>query len=366
MKITFNRKNLLEAIDFVASIVPSHAVVEAVKTVKIIPEENRVIFMTTNLDQMTEAVIEAEIVDAMEPFLVNAEMLHKIVKILDGQEVILNYTQNVCNVQSNGSTYKLMTMTTDDFPEFINFTEKYTATINSNELIAGINGTIFCVNDSSVQEMYKGVNFSFETDKVTLVSLDGFRVAVRNLPCEANRFQCIIPGKTLEIIPKNFTEETIVVSADDKFVSFSNNKFKVISKLLNGTFLDYKTAVPTEINATVNMDTQKLLNLLNKASLVTGEKVRQPIVLTVGNDEIEASVTSTIGAFEEYAPAETQGNLEKIGLNTKFFLQAIKAIKDENVQLKFMSPLKPCLITPVDDSDKYLYLILPIRVRNAA
>lgn len=364
MKIIFEKKALLEVLDFVVSVVPNHAVLDCVKCLKIVPDVDRVTFMGTNMDQMAEGIVAAKVEDPGNPFLVDAAMLYKIVKALEGPDITIKFAQTVCMVQSCGSSFKLAVIDPEEFPEFINFTEKFKASVNTMDLVEAINGTAFCISANNVQEAYRGVKFEFDSSKLTLVALDGFRVGVRKLDCVSDVYSGIVPAKTLDAISRGFTDEKTEISADDKFISFSNGKFKLISKLINGSFLDYKTALPSAKGAKVVIDTQKLGNMLTKAGLVVGEKVRQPLVLKIGDDFVNAQIVSTLGGFEDVVPAQTEGYLEKIGLNNKFFLQAVKAIKDENVVLQFASAFQPIQILPEDGSDKFLYIVLPIRVRD--
>lgn len=364
MKIVFEKKSLLEALEFCVSVVPGHAVLDCMKCLKIVPDTDRVTFMGTNMDQMAEAFVEAKVDDVGNPFLVDATMLYKIVKALEGPDITIKFTQNVCVVQSCGSSFKLAVVDPEDFPEFINFTERFNTSVNTEKLMDAISGTIFCASANNVQEAYRGIKFDFDSTKLTLIALDGFRVGVRKVDCVSDTYSGIVPTKTLEVIAKSFSGENVDVSADDKFIAFKNGRYKLISKLINGTFLDYHTAIPKDKSAKLVVETEKLGNMLTKANLVVGEKIRQPLVLKIGDDFINAQIISTLGGFEDIVPAQTEGMLEKIGLNNKYFLQAVKAIKDENVVLQFASAFQPVQVLPEDGSDKFLYIILPIRVKD--
>ena len=53
-----------------------------------------------------------------------------------------------------------------------------------------------------------------------------------------------------------------------------------------------------------------------------------------------------------------------IGFNPKFFIDALRVIDEEEVNLYMVNPKAPCFIK--DDEGKFIYLILPVNFNTAA
>jgi hypothetical protein len=103
---------------------------------------------------------------------------------------------------------------------------------------------------------------------------------------------------------------------------------------------------------------KELLSCIDRASLLIREADKTPIVLNIGDDNLELKINSNMGSMKEDIDIRKEGKDILIGFNPKFIMDALRVIDDENVDIYLFNPKAPCFIK--DKEESYIYLILPI------
>ena len=148
-----------------------------------------------------------------------------------------------------------------------------------------------------------------------------------------------------------------------KHIIFKINGYHVISRLLEGDFLDYNAAIPKVEKTTVEVSTRMLTEGIERTSLLISDRLRSPIKLNISEDLIRISCSTTIGKAYDEVGCKIQGEDVIMGFNNKYLLDALKASDCDMVKLQLNGALSPMRIVPLE-GESFLFLVLPVREKN--
>ena len=144
---------------------------------------------------------------------------------------------------------------------------------------------------------------------------------------------------------------------------FEVGAYALISRLLDGEFLDYNAAIPKAHSTEVEVDTKIIISAIDRMSLMIADRVKSPLRCIFDENVIRMSTSTTIGAANDKVPAKIEGNRVEIGFNNRFLLDAFRACDLDTVKVTLNGPLSPITVVPVE-GDSFLFLVLPVRLRN--
>ena len=224
--------------------------------------------------------------------------------------------------------------------------------------------TIFSVSTSERNPVHSGVKFEISSGRIVLVAVDGARLAVRreNIDYDGKDFSFVVPAKTLgEVVKLSDDDDGIYsISVGKRHICFEVGEYRVISRLLDGNFIDYKAAIPTTCSTFTVVPTKRVIECIERTSLIITDRSSH-IRCVLENGLMKFSCVTAIGTANDKMPAEINGKGVEIGFNNKFVLDALKACDREEVRMEFNSSSQPIIIVPIE-GDEFLFLILPVRI----
>ena len=231
-----------------------------------------------------------------------------------------------------------------------------------------ISQSIFAVSENELKPVHTGTKFIAENGVLQLVSVDGFRLAIRRESIETldpeDKFSFIVPGSALKEVERILDEQDteIALYPDKKFILFELGDILVVTRLLEGEFLDYKKAIPEGETFDYTADVKELTQSVERASLIISERLKTPIRCFFKENIVEiSSITAQGRAYDECKIEGSCPGIE-IGFNYRYVLDALRACADDKIVLHVKGSLAPLVMTP-EKGDKFLYLILPVRLR---
>ena len=153
------------------------------------------------------------------------------------------------------------------------------------------------------------------------------------------------------------------LAVGEKYISFTVGDSVILSRRLEGEFLNYRKAIPATFRVNVKTERAELLRVVERVSLIVDEKVRTPLRLTFSDDAIDFACTTPLGRAEDVCPCEGSGDGLEIGFNDRYLSDALKNAPADEIQLSLNTGSSPCIITAADGSDNFTYMILPVRLR---
>ena len=136
----------------------------------------------------------------------------------------------------------------------------------------------------------------------------------------------------------------------------------IISRILEGEFLNYKKAVPKSGTFKVRVNRRDLITTIERVSILISERIKNPIHLQFSENTLFISCRTPVGSSQDECALLNKGENLEIGFNHKFILDALRASPDDELDLELNTHVAPILITPPEGGE-YLHLILPVRLK---
>ena len=371
MKIVCYKDKILKAINSVVKGVASKTTMPILEGILIQTNDNEIKLTTYDLEIGIEYVMECEVKEQGST-VVNAIMFSEIIRKLPDTEIYITLNdKNLLEIECEGSLYKLATMKPEEFPELPKIEVENSIEVDQNILKNMIRKTLFAVSTEESRPIFTGCLFEVENNKLTLVSVDGFRLALRSiyLNKQSNNFQAVIPGKTLNEINKIISDsyEPITIGVAKNQALFEMDNCKVVTRILEGEFLNYKNVIPTNWETRIKANKNNIQNSFERISLISSSSIEKekkyPVKVQVDIGKVVISCTNQTGDAKEELYVSTEGKNLEAGFNPKYFLDSLKAIHDEEVWIEFGTSISPCIIKSIENND-YTYMILPIRLKE--
>jgi DNA polymerase-3 subunit beta len=252
-----------------------------------------------------------------------------------------------------------------DYPEMPNPGADEAVELEASVLKSMIDTTLFAVSIDDKKPAHTGELFVLEHDKLTLVALDGYRLAIVERPVTSNReIRIIIPAKTMGEVSRLMgdLEEKVLICANRRFVVFRGGDYVIISRLIDGDFLDYTRVVPVSCTTTVTVPTRPFINCVERASLIITERLKNPLRVRFDNG-VTVRCQTSLGSVMDEIDAGVEGQAVEVGFNNRYLLDALRFCGKDEVVFQISGPLAPVKIVPTEGSD-FLFLVLPVRFKN--
>ena len=371
MKIICDKDKILKAINSVTKAVATKTTMPILEGILIQTNDGEVKFTTYDLEIGIEYITEAQ-VEEQGATVVNAIMFSEIIRRLPDTEIkIYTNDKNLLVIECEGSLYKLATMNPDEFPELPQINIENSIELEQNALKEMIRKTLFAVSTEENRPIFTGCLFEVTDNKLNLVAVDGFRLAWKSkyLQTKVNNFSAVIPGRTLNELNKIIVDsfDNIKIGIAKNQALFEMENCKVVTRLLDGEFLNYSNVIPSMWETRVRVNKNNIQNCFERVSLISSSSIEKekkyPVKVTVDVGKVTISCTNQTGDAKEEMYVSTEGKNLEAGFNPKYFLDAFRAIDDEEVFIDFGTSISPCIIRPIDNGD-YIYMILPIRMKD--
>lgn len=310
-----------------------------------------------------------EIINVVEPgsVVLPGRFFVDIIKKLPGKEVKLSTNEQFQTlITSAHSEFNLSGLDPDQYPLLPQVSSDDALQLPVKVLKNIIVQTNFAVSTSETRPVLTGVNWLIQQNELLCTATDSHRLAVRKLKLEEEieDKNVIIPGKALAELNKIMTdsEDHIDIFFASNQVLFRVGNVNFISRLLEGHYPDTSRLFPENYEIKLGLNNSDFYHAIDRASLLAREGGNNVIKLSTGDTQIELSSTSPeIGTVKEEVTAnDVEGGNLKISFNSKYMMDALKAIDNEEVEVEFFGTMKPFILKPKDD-DTVTQLILPIR-----
>jgi len=369
---------LADNINLVIKAISSRTTMEILECILITAEEGELRLYASNLEMSIETypIIGAEIIEEGRA-AIDGRMLSDIVRRLrpDKVSTISVEQGNLVKIECFKSEFKLLGFNPEEYPTLpfveMNHVYRLEAAIFRNML----RQTIYCASQDNVKPVFTGALIEFnpgeDAGTMNMVALDGVRMAHTSvtLPEDHSRaaLKIIVPAKALaEVLKLAGTDDDEFISfhATDKHVLFRLSKATLVTRLIDGDFIDYRQIFNVDQATLVTCDKLSLLASLERAALIAVKETRSiPVRMDIDGDVLKIASMAQIGSVHEELDIDFDGSPLQIGFNPKLMIEALKVIDAEFVNLSFNSALSPCIVRPTGESGSK-HLVLPLRLES--
>ena len=140
---------------------------------------------------------------------------------------------------------------------------------------------------------------------------------------------------------------------------------ELICRRLEGEFLDYKTAIPRANPIAVTVDTKTMIASIDRVGVVISDKQKSPVRCVFEEDRVLLSARTGNGEAKDVCKISGDGKGLEIGFNNRYLLEALKYCPADTVRMELNTGISPCIITPLEGEENFLYMVLPVRLKNS-
>lgn len=312
--------------------------------------------------------IEADVAQPGSAVLMTAKLFSEMMRLLpDGIVTVGVGDDSRASVRCGQSEYGFMALPAADYPELPEVDESEAVRISQKALRSMIDESIFAVSTNESRPVYMGSLFELEGGRLTMVSVDGYRLAIRRESVQggAEGLRFIIPGSALLDVERLCadSDEEVLLNVGTKHSSFTIGGTVVVSRKLEGDFLNYKKSLPENFRYVVKLLREDMLGATDRVSLVVDEKMKSPVRLIFGDGRIDFFCNTPLGRAGDVCPCEGEGGDTEIGFNDRYLRDALRAAPVKELEVCVNTGSSPCVIRAADGGDEFTYMILPVRLK---
>lgn len=366
MKFTCEKKALADAVAGVSRAVTPSSAVPVLQGILIRADGFKLELTGYDLEMAITTSFEANVTEPGE-IVLPAKLLGDMVRSLSGEEVSVEANDSLAtHIKSGITEYDLMGMNAADFPDLPNPDADKAFEIDSAELASMISTTLYAVSTDDKKPAHTGELFAIEPGNLTVVALDGFRLAITHHPIISDReISVVVPAKTAGEAARLMGDsgEPVRVDANRRYIVFSGAGYTVMSRLIEGEFLNYKTVVPDGYKTRAVIDVADFEKAIARCSVIITERLKNPLRVTFSPSGIDIRCQTPLGKVSDRLDAAIEGDSVEIGFNYRYLLDALRNSGCDQIVMELSGALSPVKIKPVE-GDEFLFLVLPVRFKN--
>ena len=300
-----------------------------------------------------------------------ARLFFDIVRKLPDEmvSITVDHKQQV-SIRAGAAFFQITAMDSEDYPELPDVNGKSGVTMPQSALKAMISGTIFSVSENQARPIQTGCLMEVTEDSVTMVAVDSFRLARRTWHTEnaANHtLKFVVPAADLKEIERILedSDEPVTFTLGDKHILFSIGDALLVSRVLEGEFIDWRRVVPTNCGTVLTANVAELTSSIERVSLIISEKVKSPVRCVFGDN----MAGLPHGEHHRLRARHLLHRRERRRAGDRLQqplppLDALRVIPSEEVTLELQNGLSPIVFTPCDKKYDFAYMVLPVRLRS--
>ena len=278
-------------------------------------------------------------------------------------------SENKLSLKSENADFNLLCLPTDNFPTFADEFEGEEITLNNSRFLKLLNKTKISISNDDTRHYLNGI-FLHLTEAhgrnfLTGVATDSHRLSSSSLEvANISDFNALIlPRKTVFQLCSLLAEtgEQLTIQTSDNKIKFTIGNIKLISKVIDGKFPDYKKVVPTTNDKTLVLSSKDFIASIERVASVSLDR-KEGVKLTINKDNVQLSVNSAnSGEGNEKIKAEFSSETLNISFNSKYLIDIVSEIEDKNLKMNLKDSVSPVLVEDVSDKNSY-YVIMPMKI----
>ena len=371
MQFVVKRDILLKSLNFVQGIVEKKNTLPILSNVLLQLKDKKLSIVATDLDIIFYDEISDVKVITEGSTTTSAAVLYDILrKISLNSELNFDLkSENKLSLKSDNSDFNLLCLPTDNFPTFSDEFDDQEIPLNNTKFLKLLNKTRISISNDDTRHYLNGVYFHITEDHgrnfLTGVATDSHRLSSSSLEIDTvNDFKSLIlPRKTVYQLCSLLSEisEKLIMQIGENKIKFQIGNMKLISKVIDGKFPDYKKVVPTSNDKSLIVASKEFIDSLERVTSVSLDR-KEGVKLIINKENIQLSVNSAnSGEGNEKIKAQFNSESLNISFNSKYLIDIASEVEDKNLKMNFKDSISPVLIEDFSDKNSY-YVIMPMKI----
>ena len=371
MQFVVKRDILLKSLNFVQGVVEKKNTLPILSNVLLQLKDKKLSIVATDLDIIFyDEISDVKIINEGST-TTSAAILYDILrKISSNSELSFDLkSENKLSLKSENADFNLLCLPIDNFPTFADEFEGKVISLNNNRFLKLLNKTRISISNDDTRHYLNGIFLHLTEAQgrnfLTGVATDSHRLSSSSLEIEnASEFtSLILPRKTVFQLCSLLSEssEPLKMQSSDNKIKFSIGNMKLISKVIDGKFPDYKKVVPTTNDKNLLVSSKDFINSIERVASVSLDR-KEGVKLNINKDNVQLSVNSAnSGEGNEKIKAEFDSNNLSISFNSKYLIDIASEVEDKNLKINLKDSVSPVLIEDLSDKNSY-YVIMPMKI----
>ena len=383
MKIRFNRHELAAVIAPLMNCVSTKVTVPAAEGILIEAKFPDVCVLTTfDLEKGMRVTTNAQVLEEGS-YIINAVKLNQTLRVMPADEIELDVDdRNIASIVCGKSSHKMNALAGSDFPAIPKLESDDALVVKQSDLKEMFSQTMYAMGINDQRNILNGTFVKMMNDRLTMVSCDNFKLAKCDRTIDFRTEQdyegtyrnaFILPVKTVNELVKLLSdnkEKSARMFMTRKNIVFEIGEIIFFSRLIEGEYLDYDRIIVKNHKYSVECDREELISALERAALVTEEKIagslRSHVKLVFDSGLLKITANSSAGSTYDEIEINDIGAPLTIGFNNRYLINSVRACNSERIKLSLSSHLSSLNITPAEPKEgiEEVFMLLPVRLKD--
>ena len=375
MKISVSQPNLAQALSVVSHAVSSRSTLTILENILITTEQDRICLSGTNLELGLRYWIPAQI-DEPGSITVPSKLFTDLVNTMpaDTVSLSLNEANQTVTVRCQKLVTDIRGIEASEFPPMPEFDSSQAVTFDMTELKKTINQVAFAAAVDDNRPVLHGVKMSVDDNVLSMAATDGYRIAIKKIVLAEGfdaPLSAIIPATALRELARiagpNDKTVSMAFCGDKSQVIFHLDNAELISSLIAGEFINYEAIVPTSFKTSIVVSTAALQSACSQAGVIARDNknlikldIKTASESGTGSITIMTQAEQSGGSQQNVIEANVDGEDIQIAFNVRYLKDVLDVVESQNVYLRTNATMAPAMLTPVDDTVDYKYVIMPM------
>ena len=371
MQFIVKRDILLKSLNFVQGVVEKKNTLPILSNVLLQLKDKKLSIVATDLDIIFyDEIIDVKIIKEGST-TTSAAILYDILRKISSNSE-LNFelkSENKLNLNSVNADFNLLCLPTDNFPTFADEFEGKEISLNNSRFLKLLNKTKISISNDDTRHYLNGIFLHLTQAHgryfLTGVATDSHRLSSSSLEIESvtDFTSLILPRKTVfqlcSLLADN--SEQLYMQTSENKIKFTLGNMKLISKVIDGKFPDYKKVVPSSNDKTLMVSSKDFINSIERVASVSLDR-KEGVKLAINKDNVQLSVNSAnSGEGNEKIKAQFSSESLNISFNSKYLIDIASEVEDQKLKMNLKDSISPVLIEDISDKNSY-YVIMPMKI----
>ncbi len=369
MKITCSQSELSKGVKTVLNAVPGRTTMAILECILIDATGDQIKLTANDMEIGIESIIEGTI-EEKGLMAIDARFFGQIINKCPDNDVTIYcddkyHTFITCDTMNLNITG----MPGEDYPKIPVIPRNEPVIISQFTLKELIRQTTFTISEANANnKMMTGELMEINGDNLKMVALDKYRISIRNIKLKESypNKKVVVPGKALNEIAKILnggTEDMVEVFFTDNHIIFEFDNTTIVSRLIEGEFINIEHMISNDYETKVKVNKKRLYDKIDRLTpMLFKDAEYKPFIMDIKENVIDLRMNTTVGAMKEQVDITKDGKDLVIGFNSKLFIDALKVIDEEEVNLYMVNHRSPCFIK--DEEGSFIYVILPVNIQE--
>ncbi|MFH1547253.1 MAG: DNA polymerase III subunit beta [bacterium] len=379
MKVSCNQSSLARQLGIVGRLVSNKPGLPILANVLLETEDSKLKLSATDLEMGVHTWIGSEVKEE-GTITIPARTFSEFINSLPSEKVDLSLDKQLLKVTTKNNSAQFNTLPSDDFPKIPSVDDgKLLFTVKPEDIQNAVNKVAIAAASDESRPVLTGIKLEVDGKNLTLVAVDGFRLARQFIELEktvGDSIDLLIPARAMQELAriigdlyedgdskkKDYVEFYLLKGKNQ--VIFRYKEVDLTSRLIDGQFPEYKQIIPTGYQTKVEMDTGEFKNSVRIVNIFARSIIGNKAIIEVDPEKSEIKVGAAlveVGENESNFGAKVEGEKLKIGFSAKFLSDMLSCFDGESMIMESSNSTAPGVFKS-DKDDSYLHIIMPMRI----